>query len=273
MYTIIGGDGREYGPVSAEQVRSWIAGGRANLDTKVKEVGTDTWKTISQCPEITGGVGATPAAGLASPAAFSAPSSGPLDIGGCYERSWKLLKADFWPLVGVSFLMMCLFSGLGYSQYMGVFFLNPLFGAALSGGWYYYFLRKIRGQTTTVGDAFAGFTKAFVQLFVAGLVVKTFVVVGLICLVIPGIYLAIAYAFTYLLATDKGLGFWVAMETSRKVVTGQWWRVFGLVLLSIPFFLLGVAALGVGIFVAIPLIMGAFAYAYEDLFGSAGSRA
>ena len=40
-----------------------------------------------------------------------------------------------------------------------------------------------------------------------------------------------------------------------------------LILLSIPFFLLGVAALVVGIFVALPLVAGAFAYAYEDLFG------
>ena len=33
MYTIIGGDGKEYGPVTAEQIRSWIAAGRANLET------------------------------------------------------------------------------------------------------------------------------------------------------------------------------------------------------------------------------------------------
>ena len=82
----------------------------------------------------------------------------------------------------------------------------------------------------------------------------------------PGIYLAVAYPFTYILAVDKGLGFWEAMETSRRVATAQWWRVFGLILLGIPFVLLGLAALGVGLFVALPLVTGAFAYAYEDLF-------
>jgi uncharacterized membrane protein len=41
--------------------------------------------------------------------------------------------------------------------------------------------------------------------------------------------------------------------------------MLGLLLLSIPFILLGIAALGIGIFVAIPLITGAFVYAYEDL--------
>jgi uncharacterized membrane protein len=56
---------------------------------------------------------------------------------------------------------------------------------------------------------------------------------------------------------------------SRKVVTRNWWRVFGLLLLAIPVFILGALALGIGIFVAIPLVFGAIAYAYEDLCGSA----
>ena len=49
------------------------------------------------------------------------------------------------------------------------------------------------------------------------------------------------------------------------MVTRQWWRVFGLTLLAIPFLILGAVAFGVGIFVAIPLVLGAVTYAYEDL--------
>ncbi len=264
MYTIIGGDGREYGPVTAEQVRAWIAGGRANLETKIKVAGEDTWKTVADFPEITGsapagGAGAPPVTVPASAAAAK------LDIISCYERSWNLLKANFWPLVGVSVLMALIFACLGYSQYAGLFFVSPLLGGVVTAGYYYYFLRKIRGQPSTLGDAFAGFTKAFLNLLIAGLLVSIFIAVGLICLVIPGIYLAFAYPFTYILAVDKGLGFWEAMETSRRVVTRQWWRVCGLILLGIPFFLLGFAALGVGIFIALPVVVGAFAYAYEDL--------
>ena len=60
--------------------------------------------------------------------------------------------------------------------------------------------------------------------------------------------------------------FWDAMEASRKTVTHHWWSVFGLLLLGIPFAILGLVCLGVGILVAMPLIMGALAYAYEDLF-------
>lgn len=33
MFFIIGGDGKEYGPVSAEQIKAWIQGGRASVET------------------------------------------------------------------------------------------------------------------------------------------------------------------------------------------------------------------------------------------------
>jgi uncharacterized RDD family membrane protein YckC len=46
MFTILGGDGHEYGPASTEQVRAWVAAGRANLDTKAKAAGTDEWRRL-----------------------------------------------------------------------------------------------------------------------------------------------------------------------------------------------------------------------------------
>jgi len=262
MYTIIGGDGKEYGPVSAEQVRAWIAAGRANMGTKVKAVGTDTWRTIAEVPEIT-----SPAA----PAAPGAPSAPPVDfdIVSCYARSWDLLKANFWPMVGVNFLILILFAIIGAPQFFGIFFVSPLFGGIIAGGLYYYVLLKVRGQPASVGDAFAGFRSGsvFLNLLVAGLLIAIFTTLGLLLIILPGIYLMIAYLFTSLLCVDRKLGFWDAMECSRKAVTAKWWHILGVVLLGIPFILLGILALGVGIFVAMPLVTGAFVYAYEDLFG------
>ena len=36
MYEIIGADGKEYGPISFEQIRQWIAEGRVNAQTRVQ---------------------------------------------------------------------------------------------------------------------------------------------------------------------------------------------------------------------------------------------
>jgi len=54
MFTIIGGDGREYGPATAEEVRAWVAAGRADEDTKVRAQGADEWKRLGDFPEFSG---------------------------------------------------------------------------------------------------------------------------------------------------------------------------------------------------------------------------
>ncbi|MDW8310272.1 MAG: DUF4339 domain-containing protein [Verrucomicrobiales bacterium] len=52
MYKIIGGDGKEYGPVPAEQIKQWIAEGRANAQTRVCEEGSTEWKPLASFPEL-----------------------------------------------------------------------------------------------------------------------------------------------------------------------------------------------------------------------------
>lgn len=52
MYKIIGADQKEYGPISAEQIKQWIAEGRANSNTRVQAVGSTEWKTLSEFPEF-----------------------------------------------------------------------------------------------------------------------------------------------------------------------------------------------------------------------------
>ncbi len=53
MYRITGADGKEYGPVSADQVRQWVAEGRANAQTLVQAEGRTEWKPLAVYPELT----------------------------------------------------------------------------------------------------------------------------------------------------------------------------------------------------------------------------
>jgi hypothetical protein len=52
MYKLIGADSHEYGPVSAEQIRQWLAEGRANSETKVQMEGEGEWKPLADIPEL-----------------------------------------------------------------------------------------------------------------------------------------------------------------------------------------------------------------------------
>lgn len=57
MYKIIGADGREYGPVTTEQLRQWIREGRANAQTKVQPEGGTEWKVLGEIPEFAEALG------------------------------------------------------------------------------------------------------------------------------------------------------------------------------------------------------------------------
>ena len=51
-YTIIGGDQKQYGSVTEEQLRQWIADGRVNAQTQVQAEGATGWKPLSEIPEF-----------------------------------------------------------------------------------------------------------------------------------------------------------------------------------------------------------------------------
>lgn len=52
MYKIIGADGKEYGPVSADQLRQWLNEGRVNKQTRVLAEGSADWQTLGEVPEL-----------------------------------------------------------------------------------------------------------------------------------------------------------------------------------------------------------------------------
>ncbi len=62
MYRILGVDGKEYGPLSADLLRQWIAEGRANSTTPTRTEVDTGWKTLGTFPEFSLLFAAAPAA-------------------------------------------------------------------------------------------------------------------------------------------------------------------------------------------------------------------
>lgn len=52
MYKIIGADGKEYGPVSTDQLRQWLNEGRVNKQTRILVEGSTDWVTLGDVPEL-----------------------------------------------------------------------------------------------------------------------------------------------------------------------------------------------------------------------------
>jgi prepilin-type processing-associated H-X9-DG protein len=72
MYKLLGSDQKEYGPISADQLRAWIAQGRANARSKVQAAGSTEWKLLTEFPEFADALKAM--GGTAPPQAAAAPA-------------------------------------------------------------------------------------------------------------------------------------------------------------------------------------------------------
>ncbi len=186
-----------------------------------------------------------------------------LNITQCLSRGWNLIFANFWSCVGVSALLWLLSSVARFSV-LGIIIHFPLIG----GMWLYY-LSRVRGQPATVQTAFSGFSVAFLQLLLLGVVVQVLMFLGFLFLLIPGIYLWVIWTFAVTLVADKNLEFWPAMELSRKVVSKHWWKFLWFHIVLLLIYLAGFLCCYVGIFIALPLYYAALACAYEDIFGGA----
>jgi uncharacterized membrane protein len=171
--------------------------------------------------------------------------------------------SDLWPTIGVSGLIWLLLSA-SHTFYIGLIVTGPLLG-----GLCFYYLKKIRGQPAELEDAFAGFTMAFPQLLLLSLVSGLLIILGLALCLIPGIYLAVVWAFALPLVIDKQqLGFWKAMEVSRQAVYKRWWSTAWLLLICGLINFGGGLLCCVGVFFTLPLTGLAIMYAYEDVFGT-----
>ena len=73
MYYIQGADQKEYGPISADQLRQWITENRLNRFSPARADGESLWKTLGDFPEFADVLAALPAS-IAAPSA--SPSSG-----------------------------------------------------------------------------------------------------------------------------------------------------------------------------------------------------
>jgi len=108
---------------------------------------------------------------------------------------------------------------------------HPFWGFLLSGplmgGLYLYFLKKIRRETAGVETAFTGFRQPLPHLVLGGFLASFLTVLGFLCLILPGIYLFVAWIFTFPLIVDRRLDFWPAMRLSRKIISKHWWNFWG----------------------------------------------
>jgi uncharacterized membrane protein len=188
-----------------------------------------------------------------------------LPLSDYFKTGWGLFKQYPTGFVGfclLNFLIQGLLNSLSYVGTVASFAVtSPLFM-----GNFIVSAKLLQGQTPEFRDFFAGF-QYFLPLLLLSLVASLFIGIGTLLLIIPGIYLAVAYFFASYLVVDRRQDFWPAMELSRRTINPRWFGFFAFMLLLVLLNLAGAIALGVGLLVTIPLSFCAVTVAYAEIFG------
>ena len=105
------------------------------------------------------------------------------------------------------------------------------------------------------------------QLMAMFIIMMLLILAGFALFILPGVYLSIAYAFAPYLITEKDMGVWESLETSRKAITAFWWRYFGLMLVGLLMIIAGAIPLAIGLLWALPILAIATGEVFADTFG------
>ena len=93
------------------------------------------------------------------------------------------------------------------------------------------------------------------------------ITIGFILLILPGIYLMVAYYMALPLVAEKGMSPWRALETSRKAVTHRWFSIFGFFIVLSFIAFVSAIPLGIGMIWTLPMMLIAYGILYRNMFG------
>lgn len=125
------------------------------------------------------------------------------------------------------------------------------------------YVKAMRNEKPQIETFIQGFRENYFNIVLANLIKVALIILGFVFFIIPGIILACRLVFVSYLVLDKNLDPIAAIEKSWDMTRGHGWKVFGMGLLAIPIFMLGLLCFLVGAFVAVMWISAAFALLYE----------
>ena len=253
QYLVIGPDGKEFGPIDLTGLQQWVREGRVLKQTRVRKNGGAVF-AAEGLPEVAESFAQPPPADT-PPIATTVPIPAEFKSWSFIGQAWELFKPHWVPLC-VMFLIVSLAGAIPYVGWLIAFVLMVGVNRAVLG--------ILAGRTPQIEMVFGGFDR-FGQALAAGLVIGLLVCVGLLFLIVPGIYLAIMWSLTNVVLAETQQDFWTAMQTSATLTKGYRWEIFCLCLALIPIYLLGLVACGVGMIVSQAVGTIAFALVYRFL--------
>ena len=140
-----------------------------------------------------------------------------------FSSGFQLAKLNYWTIF-LNFIVYSVLTFFLVITILGIFLLPALWV-----GFYKFLLRAARGENVDVGDSLSeGFKNGmWYKVLVFFILYLLGIGVGLMLLILPAIYLTIAWYFGFYLFIDKGMGPMQALGKSRELVHELgFWKVF-----------------------------------------------
>ncbi len=223
------------------------------------------------------------------------PGSEPIDVGACVKRGFNLTVRNFGMILvvgivyfactfGLSIILAMVDAALGWGQGTQQTFeseggtviatsfqsqgspfnmiVSQVFSLFLTMGALRIGLNIVSGQAFSVGMLF-GEGRKLLKVVAATLLFWIMVAIGLVLLIVPGVYLALRYGQYMTAIVDRDMGIMESFYYSSAITTNNRLNLFLLSLIGIGIFLAGCLALVVGLIFAYPVVWLTWMVAYR----------
>ena len=201
-----------------------------------------------------------------------------------FKEAWgklKGIKRDVWGAMAIIVLVNLIFGAVvhflpdvktaaGAIGLAAVSIVALLLNGLLLSGLSYLGLCQARGEESGWDTMFVSFSPLnLVKLLLLFILLPIIIGLGTVCLIVPGIYLAVTLSFSPLLVLDKGMWPWEAMLESRRESHASCLNIFLLYAVINVAFWAAFLCLLVGLFWMLPLAFVAYGVLYRRLFDGA----
>ena len=180
------------------------------------------------------------------------------------EKAWVLFKARAAFHIGYMIVIGSIQAAftIYLEEFLSIYTI--LLAPALVAGFYLVANRISQEEYVDFQNYFDGF-KYWLLVVTINLVSAILTVLGIIALIVPGIYLAVGYVFAILFGVFGGFDFWTSMEYSRRLVHTNWWKFLGFLLVLLLLNIVGFISLLVGLLVTVPMTYLSIYVLFEEL--------
>jgi uncharacterized membrane protein len=175
------------------------------------------------------------------------------------KAGWELFMQRPWYLLGLTAAMAVLFAVSSSDSALATALAYIVYG-----GYLLMLINHFNGNRIVFDDLFSIDSRwvsfAFLAIIKGGLIL-----LGFVCFIIPGIYLAVRWMFAEFYVLEKGMRPLQALKASSELTKGYRWKLLLFCLVSVLLIILGFFFLIIGAIVAALVVTFASIKIYKDL--------